>query len=133
MCSGADRVECVLGQARIAQGLLFADVRLHVDDEAVAPPRDQHIGRFDLHSAVLSAPTQDAQGERVLAELEEGLRLRADLASPGLLEVSMPLPQPLVPTVYGADSRKTGVELDIGIEEGNERVYVTCVVCLDCS
>jgi hypothetical protein len=82
---------------------------------------------------VLSAPTQDAEDERVVADVEEDLRLGADLASPGLLEVSMPRPQPLVPTVYGADSRETGVELDIGIEEGNERLYVTRVVCLDCS
>jgi hypothetical protein len=43
----------------------------------------------------------------------------------------MPPSQPLVPTVDRANSRKAEVELDIGIEQGDERLYVACVVCLD--
>jgi hypothetical protein len=71
---------------------------------------------------VLSAPTQDAETEPVFADVEEHLRPGADLASPALPEVSMPPPQPPDPTADGATSRETGVELDIGIEERNERL-----------
>jgi hypothetical protein len=49
-----------------------------------------------------STRAQHEETERLLAEVEIGLGIKANLASPRLLEVSMPVAQPVVPVVDGA-------------------------------
>ena len=68
------------------------------------------------------------ESERVLAEVEKRLEVRANRVSPCLLEVSIPPPQPIMPVVDGpADRRKRRVELDLRIA-ARESASMSCAL-----
>ena len=91
------------------------DIGLGVDAEPGPPPHHVGCRLRDLGTALPSAPTRHVERERVLAELEERLRLQANLVSPYFLEVSMPAVQPVVPVIDAAtDCSERRVKLDLG-------------------
>src|ERR1017187_7212280 len=108
-------------------------VPLEVDDQAAAPPEHGGNRHRDLHPTVLPAPMQHVEDERPLAEVDVSCPgFDANPLSPGVLEVPLPAPQPVVPAVDGAAScREHRVQLDARIAVGDYGVYLSRVECLD--
>src|SRR5688572_15454641 len=86
--SGSDLLERVLRDAQVAQRVLPTAVRLRIDNEAVAPRG--HVGdrHHNLSPALASTPAEHTEGERMVAEVEVGLGLAANVFTPRFLHIS---------------------------------------------
>jgi len=95
----------VLADTEVGERTLSVDIRLEVDDEAIAPSHHLGIRHRDLGTALPPTSVDHIERQRLLTEIEVHLGLDPNLLTPGLLKVPMPDPHPIVPAIHGVANR----------------------------